>query len=141
MAANRNLEETIVHLEMERASFFLRPREQLEQLEAEFLKQQYLVGSERLDLAATLQLTETQVRENRRTLIEEKRKTTQYSPNSKEGRSNAQKQRKIDRFCQPIPSTVSRASSPLPLLDSCKALALFGDSWNGICRRRPKRAG
>lgn len=35
--------------------------EQLERLEKEFLKQQYLVGSERLDLAATLQLTETQV--------------------------------------------------------------------------------
>ncbi|KAG8134237.1 hypothetical protein E2320_007373, partial [Naja naja] len=34
--------------------------EQLERLEEEFLKQQYLVGSERLDLAATLQLTETQ---------------------------------------------------------------------------------
>lgn len=35
--------------------------EQLERLEEEFLKQQYMVGSERLDLAATLQLTETQV--------------------------------------------------------------------------------
>lgn len=35
--------------------------EQLERLEKEFLKQQYLVGSERLGLAATLQLTETQV--------------------------------------------------------------------------------
>ncbi|KAK9398496.1 homeobox protein not2-like [Crotalus adamanteus] len=43
--------------------------EQLERLEEEFLKQQYMVGSERLDLAATLQLTETQVKvwfQNRR---------------------------------------------------------------------------
>lgn len=36
--------------------------EQLERLEKEFLKQQYMVGTERVDLAATLHLTETQVR-------------------------------------------------------------------------------
>lgn len=36
--------------------------EQLERLEKEFLKQQYMVGTERVDLAATLNLTETQVR-------------------------------------------------------------------------------
>ncbi|KAG8135618.1 hypothetical protein E2320_008629 [Naja naja] len=57
-----------------------------------------------------------------------KRKTSQCSPNSKEDRTNSQKQRKIDGFCQLIPSIVSRASSPLPLLDSCKVMTLFGDS-------------
>lgn len=36
--------------------------EQLERLEKEFLKQQYMVGTERVGLAATLHLTETQVR-------------------------------------------------------------------------------
>lgn len=35
--------------------------EQLDRLEKEFLKQQYMVGNERVDLAATLHLTETQV--------------------------------------------------------------------------------
>uniref|UniRef100_A0A8C3RRJ6 Homeobox domain-containing protein n=1 Tax=Chelydra serpentina TaxID=8475 RepID=A0A8C3RRJ6_CHESE len=43
--------------------------EQLERLEQEFLKQQYMVGTERVDLAATLHLTETQVKvwfQNRR---------------------------------------------------------------------------
>lgn len=36
--------------------------EQLERLEAEFERQQYMVGPERLYLAHTLQLTEAQVR-------------------------------------------------------------------------------
>ncbi|XP_069601007.1 homeobox protein notochord-like [Ranitomeya imitator] len=43
--------------------------EQLEKLEKDFLKQQYMVGTERVDLAATLGLTETQVKvwfQNRR---------------------------------------------------------------------------
>ncbi|KAK2702419.1 hypothetical protein QYM36_018971 [Artemia franciscana] len=43
--------------------------EQLERLEAEFERQQYMVGPERLYLAASLQLTESQVKvwfQNRR---------------------------------------------------------------------------
>lgn len=36
--------------------------EQLERLEAEFERQQYMVGPERLYLAHTLQLTEAQVK-------------------------------------------------------------------------------
>ncbi|XP_078530610.1 homeobox protein not2-like [Lissotriton helveticus] len=43
--------------------------DQLERLEQEFLKQQYMVGTERVQLAATLRLTETQVKvwfQNRR---------------------------------------------------------------------------
>lgn len=46
---------------MKRVRTVFKP-EQLERLEQEFLKQQYMVGTERVDLAATLHLTETQVR-------------------------------------------------------------------------------
>ncbi|XP_064367728.1 histone-lysine N-trimethyltransferase SMYD5 isoform X3 [Dromaius novaehollandiae] len=44
---------------MKRVRTVFKP-EQLERLEQEFLKQQYMVGTERVDLAATLHLTETQ---------------------------------------------------------------------------------
>jgi len=47
---------------MKRVRTVFKP-EQLERLEQEFLKQQYMVGTERVDLAATLRLTETQVRD------------------------------------------------------------------------------
>lgn len=47
---------------MKRVRTVFKP-EQLERLEQEFLKQQYMVGTERVDLAATLHLTETQVRD------------------------------------------------------------------------------
>uniref|UniRef100_A0A8C9FLE3 Homeobox domain-containing protein n=1 Tax=Pavo cristatus TaxID=9049 RepID=A0A8C9FLE3_PAVCR len=53
---------------MKRVRTVFKP-EQLERLEQEFLKQQYMVGTERVDLAATLRLTETQVKvwfQNRR---------------------------------------------------------------------------
>ncbi|XP_056408613.1 homeobox protein notochord-like [Hyla sarda] len=61
--------------------------EQLERLEKEFLKQQYMVGTERVDLAATLNLSETQVKvwfQNRRikwrkqSLEQKKAKLSQY---------------------------------------------------------------
>ena len=44
--------------------------EQLERLEAEFERQQYMVGPERLYLAHTLQLTEAQVSVQRKLIIE-----------------------------------------------------------------------
>lgn len=44
--------------------------EQLERLEAEFERQQYMVGPERLYLAHTLQLTEAQVNSNSLILME-----------------------------------------------------------------------
>lgn len=47
---------------MKRVRTVFKP-EQLERLEQEFLKQQYMVGTERVDLAATLHLTETQVKD------------------------------------------------------------------------------
>ncbi|XP_006115689.2 homeobox protein not2-like [Pelodiscus sinensis] len=53
---------------MKRVRTVFKP-EQLERLEQEFLKQQYMVGTERVDLATTLRLTETQVKvwfQNRR---------------------------------------------------------------------------
>ncbi|KAK4819128.1 hypothetical protein QYF61_025595 [Mycteria americana] len=48
---------------MKRVRTVFKP-EQLERLEQEFLKQQYMVGTERVDLAATLHLTETQREED-----------------------------------------------------------------------------
>uniref|UniRef100_K7FAD0 Notochord homeobox n=1 Tax=Pelodiscus sinensis TaxID=13735 RepID=K7FAD0_PELSI len=53
---------------MKRVRTVFKP-EQLERLEQEFLKQQYMVGTERVDLATALRLTETQVKvwfQNRR---------------------------------------------------------------------------
>nr|XP_033790049.1 homeobox protein notochord-like [Geotrypetes seraphini] len=69
--------------------------DQLEQLEKEFLKQQYMVGTERVDLAAKLSLTETQVKvwfQNRR---------IKWRKQSLE-----QKKAKLSQFgvCQPVPS-------------------------------------
>lgn len=54
---------------MKRVRTVFKP-EQLERLEQEFLKQQYMVGTERVDLAATLHLTETQVRDVGAELVE-----------------------------------------------------------------------
>lgn len=61
-----------------------------------------------------------------------KRKTAHCSPNGNEGRSNLQKQRKIEGFCKPLQTPVGQASSPLSLPDSRGALALFGDSPLGV---------
>ena len=63
--------------------------EQLERLEAEFAVQQYMVGPERLYLAATLQLTEAQVKvwfQNRRikyrkAMVEQQQASLVQSPN------------------------------------------------------------
>lgn len=55
---------------MKRVRTVFKP-EQLERLEQEFLKQQYMVGTERVDLAATLHLTETQVRNGRAGMVAE----------------------------------------------------------------------
>ncbi|XP_025904643.1 homeobox protein not2-like [Nothoprocta perdicaria] len=71
---------------MKRVRTVFKP-EQLERLEQEFLKQQYMVGTERVDLAATLHLTETQVKvwfQNRRikwrkqSMEQKKAKLTQF---------------------------------------------------------------
>ncbi|XP_077135847.1 homeobox protein not2-like [Ranitomeya variabilis] len=67
--------------------------EQLERLEQDFLKQQYMVGTERVDLAASLGLTETQVKvwfQNRRikwrkqSLEQKKAKRSQFGVVPKE---------------------------------------------------------
>lgn len=58
--------------------------EQLERLEAEFERQQYMVGPERLYLAHTLQLTEAQVSNFKQTLHAE---------------SNAKKSLLLSLFC------------------------------------------
>ncbi|XP_040191494.1 homeobox protein not2-like [Rana temporaria] len=74
--------------------------EQLEKLEKEFLKQQYMVGTERVDLAATLNLSETQVKvwfQNRRikwrkqSLEQKKAKLSQFGviyPDNSNSNSN-----------------------------------------------------
>ncbi|XP_058118062.1 homeobox protein Hox-A13-like [Anopheles ziemanni] len=68
LAKKSNLSSSAASLKSKRVRTIFTP-EQLERLEAEFERQQYMVGPERLYLAHTLQLTEAQVKvwfQNRR---------------------------------------------------------------------------
>lgn len=74
--------------------------DQLERLEKEFDRQQYIVGTQRLYLAADLGLSETQVKiwfQNRR--IKWRRQNLNTAGNSKTGRHNSDEQEeKVENF-------------------------------------------
>lgn len=60
LCTGENISKSKASLKSKRVRTIFTP-EQLERLEAEFERQQYMVGPERLYLAHTLQLTEAQV--------------------------------------------------------------------------------
>lgn len=94
--------------------------EQLERLETEFARQQYMVGPERVYLASTLQLTEAQVKvwfQNRRIKwrkqyieLQQNRFPSDSSSNQGSDQCNSQ---------SPPPSATTPENSNLQVLDSC----------------------